>query len=104
MIKLYTLEHASSDSFDSSVYSVSLEEAVAFLEPHVCKSCWAVPEMDILLRARKEGWTEKAIRDELLINKEFGVPLNYHTLSLEEKLNELLATGCGCEYSLTVVE
>lgn len=104
MTKLYTLEYAPSDSLGKSIYSATLEEAVAFLEPRICKSCWAVPEMEILLRARKEGWDEKEIKTQLVANKHFCVPLNYNTLSLDEKLNKLLSTGCGCEYDCSTKE
>lgn len=104
MTKLYTLEYAPADSLGKSIYNVPLEEVVAFLEPRICKSCWAVPEVQILLDAKKEGWDAKQIRVELEANKHFCVPLNYHTLPLEEKLNKLLSTGCGCEYDCSVVE
>lgn len=104
MTKLYTLEYAPSDSLGRSIYNVPLEEAVAFLEPLICKSCWAVPEVQILLDAKKEGWDAEEIKTQLAINKAFCVPLNYSTLSLEDKLNKLLGTGCGCEYECTTEE
>ena len=76
---IYRLDKCSSPGFE--FYSENLEHILTVLESNVCGSC--------------------KIYDE---EYEIGLPDDYNSLSTEEKIHELLATSCGCEFDVSYYE
>ena len=76
---IYQLSKCSSPGFE--FYSETLEHILTVLESNVCGGC-------------------------KVYNKEFdvGLPDNYDSFSIEEKIHELLSTSCGCAFDVSYYE
>lgn len=95
MFKLIKLSYPSWEEQKSSI-----EEVFSLLDSCVCSSCKinTYEEMEkSFIKSGYTGYTKEDIEVELEC---CCVSEDYDSMSVEDKVSELLSTACGCEFML----